>query len=202
MKDLVSEYQVRSWAWFQQHARSPYALLWLAFIAFIDPIFFPVAPEVFIVALVLADRDRAKQYFTTAIALSTVGAAVGYFVALLFFNLFGPELIGFYGLEDAFATAQHYLSVHVFLAMVLVSFTPIPDKVFIWASGFLGAPFFPFFAGYILGRAARMGLVTYVTYRYGMGFLALVNRYILWFSLGIIALGAIYVIVHLHLFGL
>ncbi|MDO8548197.1 MAG: hypothetical protein Q7R71_00810 [bacterium] len=202
MKDLLAEYHTRSWAWFQQHARSPHALAWLAFIAFIDPIFFPIAPEVFIVVLVLAHREHAKKYFTVAFACSAIGAAAGYFITFFLFTQFGEPLVALYGLQDTFIMAKHYLSAQVFLAMLLVSFTPIPDKVFIWASGVLGVPFFPFFAGYVIGRGARMALVSYVTHRFGTRFLDLVNRYMLWFSVGIVALGTIYVMVHWHLFGL
>lgn len=197
--DTLKQWQEAVWAWFAVHARSPYALVWLAIVAFADAIFFPIAPEVFLVALVLAHRERAKQYLATAAVSSTAGAVAGYFIASFIFHQFGEPILQFYHLEGAFTTARHVIGGHVFWAMAAASFTPIPDKVFIYAGGFLAAPFLPFIAGYALGRTARMALFTYLTEAYGRKVLDIMARYFKWVGVFLLLLGVLYAVLHWNL---
>ena len=192
----------KSWQWFVDHAHRPHALGWLALVSFSDAIISPLAPEVFLVALMLARPNRWRQYLATAVASTIAGAAVGYYVAVFLFHQFGAPLLAFYHLESAFAMARHLMVGHVFVTMALASFTPIPDKVFIYAGGFLGVHFVPYIAGYFLGRSIRMALIVYLTGRYGKHVLDLFTRYIIWFASLVFALLLGYAIVHLHLFGL
>jgi membrane protein YqaA with SNARE-associated domain len=202
MENPVSLWHERVWDWFIIHAQRPHALYWLALVAFTDALFFPVAPELFLVALVLAHKERARVYLAVAATCSAIGAATGYFVAAFLFHQFGEPILAFYHLEAAFDTARHFIAGHVFWTMAVASFTPIPDKVFIYAGGFLGVHFVPFFTGYVLGRTARMALFVYLTERYGTRVLDLFKRYTLWFSIILVALGTIYAMVHWHLFGI
>lgn len=202
MLESIKAWQESVWAWFTQHARSKHALVWLSLVAFADAIFFPIAPEVFLVALVLAHKERARQYLSVAVASTAAGAVAGYFIATLIFKEFGEPILQFYHLEMAFHTARHLLGGHVFWAMAAASFTPIPDKVFIYAGGFLGAPFAPFILGYVLGRAARMALFVYLTEAYGRSVLDIMGRYFKWVGVLLVTGLAIYGIVRWNLFGL
>jgi membrane protein YqaA with SNARE-associated domain len=200
--DTLQQWQERVWAWFQIHARSPHALAWLALVAFSDAIFFPIAPEVFLVALTLAHKERAKAYLGTAVVSSALGAAAGYFIAAFIFHQFGEPILQFYNLGAAFRMARHLIGGHVFITMAVASFTPIPDKVFIYAGGFLGAPFVPFILGYVLGRAARMALFVYLTERYGREVLDIMGRYFKVVAAVLMTLLVMYGILHWHLLGL
>lgn len=196
---LQRQWHGRAWDWFVEHARSRYAVAWLAIVAFADAIFFPVAAELFLVALTLAQPSRWRIFLVVGIGCSTIGAAVGYYVAKLVFIQFGMPILAFYHLEPAFHLARHYIAGHVFWAMTLASFTPIPDKVFIYAAGFLSAHFLPFIAGYFLGRGIRMALIVYLTGRYGTGVLDILKRYVWATAAAIMILGTIYVMVRWHL---
>ena len=189
----------RLWAWFVDHAHRPHALRWLALISFTDAIFFPVAPEIYIAALSLAHPNRWKIYFLVGTTFSILGSVAGYGIAAFLFSQFGEPILSFYGLQQAFAYAKIHIMGHVFVAMALASFTPIPDKVFIYAAGFLSVPFVPFLLGYALGRGARMALVAYFVARYGKEALTLINKYLLWFTLLLLTLATIYTMVHWHL---
>lgn len=175
--DGAALWRGKSWGWFTRHAESRHALVWLALLAFADGIFLPIAPEIFLVALMLARPTHWKRYLPVAIASSVAGAAVGYVVAAFLFHQFGEAILNFYGLHHAFAEARHLVRGHVFFAMVLAAFTPLPDKVFIYAGGFLGAHFVPFITGYFVGRSIRMAVVTYLTQRYGRHILDLLREY-------------------------
>ncbi len=202
MENYLKTWQGTLWAWFTEHARKPHALWWLGLIAYTDAIFFPVAPEVFLVALTLAHKERARVYLAVAAVCSALGAASAYFLAAFLFHQFGEPILAFYGLQTAFRTARHFIMGHVFWAMAVASFTPIPDKVFIYAAGFLGAHFAPFFLGYVLGRTARMAIFVYLTEVFGQEALTIIKRYFTYFAILVVVLGIIYGMVHWHLLGL
>ncbi len=198
----ITTAQEQTWRWFMEHARSRYALAWLGLLAFADTIFFPIAPEPFLAALVLAHRDHWRRYLGVALALSTAGAIVGYFIAAFLFDQFGRALIDFYGLHTLFAMARETLQYQVFAAMLIASFTPIPDKVFIYAAGFLGAPFAPFVLGFVLGRGARMSLVVFLVHRFGLHVLKALDQYFWWTAIAVLVIFALYGIVHWNLLPL
>jgi membrane protein YqaA with SNARE-associated domain len=199
---LFEEWRARSWAWFIAHTDRPGALGWLALLSFSDALFFPLAPEIYLVAFTLAQPKKWKEYLPVAIVSSIAGATAGYFVGAFLFHQFGLPLLQFYNLEGAFMTAQRLIHGHVFATMLLASFTPIPDKVFIYAGGVLGVHFIPFITGYSVGRGIRMALVVYLTSRFGQQALDIIKRYLLLFGAVLVALGTIYAMVHWHLLGL
>ena len=198
----IADARNRVWQWFVAHAHGRHALAWLALIAFTDTIFSPLAPEVFLVALCLAHPKRWKEFFIVAITFSTAGAVVGFYIASFVFHQFGEPMLHLLGLEKGFEMARHLLHGRVFTAMALASFTPLPDKVFIYAAGFLGVHFVPYITGFFAGRAVRMALICYCTGRFGKQVLDMFERYFMWFWVILLTLLAVYGIVRLHLFGL
>jgi membrane protein YqaA with SNARE-associated domain len=190
-----------AWHWFQDHARSRYALWWLAGVSFADAIFFPVAAEVFLVALMLAHPKRWRVYLPVALVASVLGASVGYAIAHVLFHEFGEPLLRFYGATRTFRDVQHIMRGHVFFTMLFGNFGPIPDKVLIYAGGFLGVRFWPFIAGYTLGRGARMSVAAYLAGRFGTQSLDIIKQYFMYVGVVIVALAIIYAMVHLHLLG-
>ncbi len=167
----------RGWRWFAEHAKSRFALWWLALVAFTDTIFSPLTAEAFLAVLVLAHKERWKTFLAVSLAASTAGTVVGYWLLFYLFRAFGESLLAGWGLADSYTTAQTLLGGQIFFTMLLASFTPLPDKVFIYAAGILGAPFLPFMAGFIIGRGARMGVVTYLVWKFGEPILESVNKY-------------------------
>ena len=198
ISESITSARDKSWAWFESHAHSKHALFWLAVVAYTDAVASPLVPEAFIAVLMLARPDKWKQYLATSIVFTTLGATTGYFIGLFLFHTFGLPLLAFYHLLPAFEAAQHLIRGHVFIALALASFTPIPDKVFIYSSGFLGVHFLPFIAGYMLGRGARMTIVAYVVGTYGKGVIEVINRYFLYVALAVVLLFGYYAVVHWH----
>ena len=190
----------RGWQWLVEHARSRFALLWLGLLGVADTIFLPISVEAFLAVLVLAHRERWKTFLAVSWLSSIAGAAVGYWILFWAFRSFGEPLLASWGLVDAYASAQALLGGQIFFAMLLASFTPLPDKVFIYAAGVLGSPFAPFVLGFAIGRGGRMGVVTYLVWKFGAPVLELVNKYSIWAAAGAIALLVAYAIVHWRLF--
>lgn len=193
--------RTRLWAWFREHAKSRWALLWLALIAFCDTLFSPITAEAFLTALMLAHKDRWKKYLPVALACSTLGAMAGYGLFYIAYRSFGEALLASWGYSGAYATAQELLGAHIFVTMLVASFTPLPDKAFIYAAGILGSPFVPFIAAFVIGRGLRMAAVTYIMWRFGEPMLEAMDSYGVYATLATVAIFAIYVILRLNLFG-
>lgn len=180
-------------------AQGPHALLWLAVFAVLDPIFFPIPPEVYLAALMLAHPVRWRRYLLVCIIFSVIGAALGYLVGALVFEQFGMPLLQFYHLEPAFREARHILMGHVLIGMVLVAFSLIPEKVVVLAAGFLGVFFPPFIVGFFIGRALRLIIIAYLVHRFGTQMLDVIKRYFLAFTILLLLIVAYYGIVHFHI---
>ncbi len=195
----ITTVRERGWQWFEAHARSRFALAWLALIAFTDTIFSPLTAEAFLAALVLAHKEKWKTFLAVSWVSSVAGAATGYWLLYYVFRVFGEQFLTSWGLQDAYTNAQSLLGGGIFLTMLLASFTPLPDKIFIYAAGILGVPFWPYIVGFMIGRGGRMGVVTYLVWKFGAPVLEVVNKYSVHTALGAIAILVAYAMVHWHL---
>lgn len=187
------------WRWFIHHAEGPYVLPLLALVAFADSFFLPVAVEFYIAALIAAHPKRWPEYLIVAIVFSTLGAAAGYFFAKYLFIQFGDAILHFYHWEKSFAEAQYVLRGHVFVTIATGSLLPLPDKVFVYAAGFLSVHFMPFLVGYFMGRGTRIAITTFLAQKYGRKFIEMFTEYVRWFVVGLIFILAMYAIVHWHI---
>ena len=187
------------WRWFTEHAKSRFALAWLALVAYTDTVFSPFSVEPFLAALVLAHRERWKIYLATTLTFSCLGTATGYWIFYFLYRAFGETLLASWGYMDAYAVAQTLLGGSIFWAMLAASLTPLPDKAFIYAAGILGSPFVPFMTAFIIGRGTRMAIVTYLTWSFGPKVLEAFDRYAVWATAIVVAAFALYIAVH---FGL
>lgn len=198
---ILDEVNVRGrvWNWFVQHAKSRFALAWLALVAYTDTVFSPFSVEPFLAALVLAHRDRWKLYLAVALTFSCLGTATGYWIFYFLYRSFGEALLASWGFTDAYAVAQTLLGGNIFWAMLAASLTPLPDKAFIYAAGILGAPFAPFMVAFVIGRGARMAIVTYIVWKFGAPVLEMVDHYFVYVTVAAVAILALYGIVHFDL---
>jgi membrane protein YqaA with SNARE-associated domain len=193
----------RSWQWFVEHAKSRFALLWLSLIAFTDTVFSPITAEAFMAVLLLAHRERWRTYLAVSLASSTAGAIAGYWIFFYLFRTFGESFIASWNLGEAYALGQAIIGSQIFVTMLIASFTPLPDKAFIYAAGIFGAPFLPFVIGFVIGRGLRMSVVTYLVWRFGPLMLASFEKYSTYAAIVSVAiLAIIYGMVHWHLLPL
>lgn len=170
------------WEWFKARAEGPHALLWLLVLSLLEPIVSPIMPETLMIPIVLAGTKRWKFYAIVTAATTTIGCAIGYFIGAFLFGIVGAYLIELYNLGVYFLEAQRLMGEHSFSTMFWVSFTPLPDKVFVLAAGFLSAPFWGFLLGSLLGRMGRTLLLAYLAHRYGEAAITFVRRYFIWLA--------------------
>ena len=149
----------RIYDWTLKWADTPQALLALFLIALAEASFFPVPPDVLLIAIVTSQPTHWLRSATICSGGSVVGAAIGYGIGFGFMTTVGDPIISFYSAHhhwDHFAALAHTYGVW-FLAAA--AFTPIPFKVASISAGAISMPFTPFLAVSLLGRSARFFLV-------------------------------------------
>ncbi len=146
-------------------SRHPKAPALLTGLSFAEAIVFPVMPEVMLAPMCLSQPRRAFWFAALSLAGSLVGAGIGYLLGRYAFELARPLLdsLGWLDRIDAQVASLREVvaqsSWKAFWLLVLAGFTPIPLKIFTWASGIVGVPMLPFLASMFVGRGKRVFLI-------------------------------------------
>jgi len=161
-------------------ASSKFADYSLAIISFIESSFFPVPPDIMIVPMVVAKKEKYLKIFLIATLFSSLGALLGYFIGSLFFNEFGVKVFEFYGynntdfLKEKFKTSDGSFS--WLLILFTAAFTPIPFKLVTIFSGFIEFNLILFFFACFFARGLRFFIVAYLSFRFGSTFSAFFEK--------------------------
>ena len=139
-------------------AAHPRAKAILFVLSLCEAVFFPIAPEVMLAPMCLARRDRALRYAAISLGGSIVGMTIGYALGHYALGLLMPWIEKF-GYVARFHDIEQQAREHGFWLLLIAGFTPVPFKIFTLASGAVGMPLLPFFAGAIIGRGKRVFLV-------------------------------------------
>ena len=76
-------------------AASRFANYSLAIVSFIESSFFPVPPDIMIVPMVIAKRDKYLKIFLIATLFSSLGAFLGYFIGSFFLMNLAQKYLNF-----------------------------------------------------------------------------------------------------------
>ena len=162
--------------WTMRLAEGERAIRALGIISFAESSFFPIPPDVVLVPVVLANRDRAFQIAAICTITSVLGGMLGYAIGALLYESVGQWLISLYGYEDkleAFRTAYRDWGAWIILIKGL---TPIPYKLVTIASGLAGYDFLWFVALSIITRGARFFLIAGLLKYYGEPIRAFIEK--------------------------
>lgn len=164
----ISEYLYRLKAWVESFAAKPNASLWLFLIAFVESSFFPIPPDVLLIALCVANPKKSFKFAAICTAGSVTGAFLGYYIGYAFFETIGSKIVAFYGFSEKFQHVLDLYRANAWSAIILAGFTPIPYKVFTIAAGFNQTIDLATLAlASFVGRATRFVLVGGLLYVFG-----------------------------------
>ena len=141
--------------WTMSLAASPHAVWALAGISFAESSFFPVPPDVILVPMVLAERQKAWFYAAVCSLASVAGGALGYAIGALFYDTIGQWLIHLYGYADKMESLRAFYAQWGALFILVKGFTPIPYKLVTIVSGLLAYNFPLFIFLSLITRGAR-----------------------------------------------
>jgi membrane protein YqaA with SNARE-associated domain len=186
----------RLYNWVLSWADSPYSVTALFLFAFTESVFFPVPPDVLLVALALGAAEKAFRYALICTIGSVSGAIAGYLLGS--FIWLGPE--------GEFSQVAHFFFNHIpgfsvelfnsikslfnnydFWVIFTAGFTPIPYKVFTISAGVFDLNILMFFIASLVSRGARFFLAAWLIWRFGPGIKRFIGKYLNWLAIGITA---------------
>ncbi len=155
-------------AWTTRHAEHKNAKWWLFGVSFAESSFFPIPPDVLLVAILMT-RERVRAFYYASITTlgSVLGGLFGYLIGYFFFQTVGAWVVSTYGLETQMITVQKLFVDNAFFAIFVAAFTPIPYKVFTIAAGLFGISIPVFIIASVLGRGMRFFAVATVMRFFG-----------------------------------
>jgi len=167
----------RLYDWVLHWAETPYGTWALFVLAFAESSFFPIPPDVLLIALALSIPARAFRYALVCTLGSIAGGTFGYFVGHQFMQVIGVKIIDFYGFAPAYDRISELYNRYNAWAVIAAGFSPLPYKVFTIAAGAFKINFPIFLLASAIGRSARFFLVGALIYIYGDSIRNFIDRY-------------------------
>ena len=176
----------RLYDWVLHWSETKYGLPALFILSLSESSFFPIPPDVLLIALALGMQSKAL-YFAFICSIASIlggmlGYAIGYFawgnnigeyssVALFFFN----HIPGFS--TELFTAIQQKFDLYNFFIVFTAGFTPIPFKIITISAGAFNINFPMFVIASTISRSARFFLVAFLIKKYGKPITAFIDKY-------------------------
>ena len=166
--------------WVLSWADSPYAVPALFVLAFTESSFFPIPPDVLLIALALSKPQLSLWFATVCTAGSVVGGMFGYLIGYAFWQAVGEYFFiyvpGFS--RELFAQICAAYEQNSVVIIFTAAFTPIPYKVFTVTAGVSKISLLPFIGASVVGRAARFFLVGILFKKFGPTVKVYIDKYL------------------------
>ncbi len=159
----------RLYDWTLAWAETPYGFLALCLLSFIEAIFFPIPPDVLLIALVLGARQKWFKFALGCMVASVLGGLVGYAAGAYSWEALAPVFYDYIPgfTEHKFEKIRSWYEAYDFWVVFTAGFTPIPFKVITVSAGVCAINLPVFIIASALSRGARFMLVAWLLNRYG-----------------------------------
>lgn len=164
--------------WVLHWAQTPYGTAALAVVAFVESSFFPIPPDILLIALAVSAPKRSFWYASVCTVGSVVGGVFGWAIGHFLYEQVGIHIIQSLHYEHYFELVGSYYTQNAFFYIFVAAFTPIPYKVFTIAAGVFEIPLWTLIAASLLGRAGRFFLVGGLIYLFGERVRAFIEKYL------------------------
>ena len=167
----------RLYEWVLHWAETPYGSWALFFLAFCESSFFPIPPDILLIALAVSIPQKSFKYALICSVGSLLGGCLGYLIGWQFMASIGERIISFYGLGSKFEYIKELYIAYDAWAIGIAGFTPIPYKVFTISAGAFNINFAVFVVASLVSRSARFFLVGGLIYLFGPGIQSFIDKY-------------------------
>jgi len=181
MRKLWNTITRKVYDWTMGLAAGPKAVWALCAVAFIESSFFPIPPDILLIPLVLANREKAFRLAAYATIASVLGGYFGYGIGFWAYDSIKPHLSdGFIDKIDWFAGQYNRCgSWIVFFAGV----TPFPYKIITIASGVTHLDLGVFTIASVLARGLRFYLIAWLLWKWGAPMKTWIEKNLGWLSI-------------------
>lgn len=147
--------------WTLHWADTKYALPALCILSFAESSFFPIPPDILLMAMCFARPKMWVLYSAWCTVASVAGGVFGWFLGWGFWGMtqkfFFAIVPGF--TPEIFTEVQQLYADNAFLAILTAAFTPIPYKVFTVAAGVFAISIPTLILASVVGRGGRFFFV-------------------------------------------
>ncbi|MFM7673300.1 MAG: YqaA family protein [Candidatus Fonsibacter sp.] len=151
----------------------------LYFISVIESIFFPIPPDLFMMPIQLAKREKAILIGLWVTLFSVAGGVIGYYIGYFFYDTLGVKIISFYGLQEKFLTFSNSISKSTeFWIVFTAGLTPIPYKLFTLGGGFFKFDILQFIIASLISRGLRFLFISFLIWKFGEYIKNFIEKYL------------------------
>lgn len=171
----------RLYDWMGSSVYSPYAEPILAFMFYLEAIFF-VPTDPMLLVYCIERQDKAFRYATIATVSSVLGGLTGYAIGYVLWQTAGNAIIhspmvNYVLSPENFTYLCGLYKQYEAWAILAAAFTPIPYKAATLTAGFCSLSLTPFIISSFIGRGARFYLYAVAIYIWGPQIKEYIDRY-------------------------
>ena len=163
--------------WVLHWSETPYGIWALFLLSFSESSFFPIPPDVLLIALAVGKPEKSFRFAAVCALGSVLGGGLGYVIGWQFMATIGDKIVEFYGLAGKVDYIEALYNRYDAWAVGIAGFTPIPYKVFTIAAGAFNISFPVFIAASAVSRSARFFMVGGLIYYFGPGIQTFIETY-------------------------
>jgi membrane protein YqaA with SNARE-associated domain len=163
--------------WVLHWAHTPYGTPALFLLALAESSFFPVPPDVLLMALALGASHKSMRFALVCTAGSLIGGVIGYGIGYYGYEAIGKPIIDLYHGQEVMDMIKEQYRQYGFWGVLVAAVTPIPYKVFTISSGFFRFDFLQFALASLVGRSLRFFLVAGLIWKFGPPIKSFIDKY-------------------------
>jgi membrane protein YqaA with SNARE-associated domain len=163
--------------WVLSWSDSKWGTYALFILSFAESSFFPIPPDVLLIALCAGKPLKSFFYSFVCSLGSVLGGVFGYFIGLKFMGTVGAKIVAMYGFQEKMDQIGALYNNYDAWAVAIAGFSPIPYKVFTIAAGIFEISLPVFIAASFFSRSLRFFIQGALLYFYGAKIKFFVDRY-------------------------
>lgn len=167
----------RLYDWVLHWAETPYGTWALFVLSFSEASFFPIPPDLLLIALAISLPMKSFRFAFICSVASVLGGMFGYFIGYGLMDSIGRPILEIYNAMDRYEYIQTLYRKYDAWAVMIAGFTPLPYKVCTITAGAFKIDLLVFILASVVSRSARFFLVAGLIYRFGEPIKSFIDRY-------------------------
>jgi membrane protein YqaA with SNARE-associated domain len=155
----------------------------LGLLSFIESFIFPIPPDVLIIPMTIAKKQKWIKIALIATIGSVLGACLGYFIGYVFFNEIGIKIFELYGVDNTSFLKDKISSEGGVIAwmtiLAIAGFSPIPFKLLTITSGFVHFNLLYFIIVSLITRGSRFFIIAFLIGNFGSAMKKIIEKKLL-----------------------
>lgn len=167
------------YTWVLHWAETPYGIIALFILAFAESSFFPIPPDILLIALCIGEPKKSLKFALICSAGSVLGGIFGYYIGWGLWSVvsdfFFSYIPGF--TQKNFELVKSKYELYNFWVVFTAGFTPIPYKIITITAGVFKINFLVFIIASAVSRSARFFIVSLLIFFLGERIKGFIDKY-------------------------